>query len=463
MVRRRGADRRVAEAPARAVVVAVEGESAVHVAHPPREVPQRGREEVLAAEDAEHVRLGDPPGHVLAPAVVVLGDGEAGAGVVGGDLLLHPREKADRADPRVHRDPAVLGVGGVPERAGGLHPRRRHLGAVVGLGDAHAPAPRLRIPVQVEDVHEAPAGAALGVPHRVEVEVEEVAAAVVGGVLQAHEALPAVAHGAEDEGFRRHRLDRRRPLLGPLNGLRVGQLAGGADARVGGGPEVRLVVERVEERPRGVAARVGEGRLEPGHELVLVDDAVAGVGRVGEAAALRGARLEEPGVQVVRGQVHVAARRLVGGHVPGHGDGDDHRGPGRQRSRHVRAHRLAGHVAAAQEVVVLVAVVGAGVRGVRLPVVGGPAVAAQPPEPQASRPARPVGLVHAVDVGRDGVPRGGRVDGEADAPGRGAGAASARRTASSGPPTHSRRKPPTGAPGGEGRARPENDRSSRSR
>ena len=190
-----------------------------------------------------------------------------------------------------------------------------------------------------------------------------------------------------------------------------------------------------------------EGGLEPGHELVLVDDAVARVRRVGEAAALGGAGLEEAGVQEVRGLVDVAVGGLVGGDVAGHGHGDDHRGARGQCSRHVGPHGLARDVAPAEVVVVLVAVVGAGVRGVRLPVVGRPAVAAQPPEPQAPGTAGPVRLVHPVDVGRDRVSRGRRVDREPDAPGRPRASASGRRTGSWGRRSRRPRRPATAAPG----------------
>ena len=206
--------------------------------------------------------------------------------------------------------------------------------------------------------------------------------------------------------------------LGAQRELRVGDLARRPDARVGRGPEVRLVVERVEERAGGVPARAGEGRLEPGHELVLVDDAVAGVGRVGQAPALRGTRLEEARVQVVRGLVDVAGRRLVGGDVAGHGDGHDHRGSGRVRRGHVRTDGFAGNVAATEVVVVLVVKVGAGVRSVRLPVVSRPAVAPEARQAEAARAARPARLVHPVDVGRDRVARRRRVDREPDDAGR---------------------------------------------
>ena len=104
----------------------------------------------------------------------------------------------------------------------------------------------------VEDVHQAPARATLGLAHRVEVEVEEVAAAAVGGVLQCHEALPAVAHRSEDERLRRHGLDRGGERRRALDDLGVADRTGRADPRVRVGPQVGLVVERVEERARRV-------------------------------------------------------------------------------------------------------------------------------------------------------------------------------------------------------------------
>ena len=173
----------------------------------------------------------------------------------------------------------------------------------------------------------------------------------------------------------------------------------------------------VEECPRRVAAGVARG-LEPGDELVLVHDPVAGVGRIREAAALRGARLVEAHRQPARSLRHVAAAGLVGRHVPGDGHGHQHRRTGREGARDVGADRLARSAAAAQEGVVLVLEVGAGVRGVRLPVVGGPAVAAQPAEPEAARAPAPVGLVGPVDERRDRRAPRRRVDRETDRAGR---------------------------------------------
>ncbi len=110
--------------------------------------------------------------------------------------------------------------------------------------------------------------------------------------------------------------------------------------------------------------------------------------------------------------------RLVGRDVARDRHRDDHRRASRERPRHVRPHRLARRLAAAQEVVVLVVEVGPRVRGVLLPVVGGPAVAAEPPEPLAARAAAPVVDVRAVDVGRDRHAARLRVDRETDRPGR---------------------------------------------
>ena len=180
-------------------------------------------------------------------------------------------------------------------------------------------------------------------------------------------------------------------------------------------PEVGLVVERVEDRPRRVAPGVRDG-LEPGHELVLVDDAVAGVGRIREAAALGGPRLVEARRQEVRRLVDVAAARLVGRDVAGDRDAHHDRGSGGMGRGHVRADGLSGHAAAAQEAVVLMLEVGAGIRGVRLPVVGRPAVPAEPRQAQPAGAAGPVRVVPPVDEGGDGLAWPGRVDREADGP-----------------------------------------------
>ena len=147
-----------------------------------------------------------------------------------------------------------------------------------------------------------------------------------------------------------------------------------------------------------------------------------GVGRVGEAAALRRPRLEEAHVEVVRGLVDVAARGLVGGHVAGHGHGDDHRGargqgarrpavapPRRARRRRPGSRRSGG--------------------GSRRPRSRRSSPSCRPssgcrPAARAlgqREPACPVGLVPPVDEGRDGVAGGGRVDREAHAPAGGGG------------------------------------------
>ena len=76
---------------------------------------------------AEDIGLGHGAGDVVATAVVVLGDGEARARVVGCDLLLHAADEADGARAGVAGDPARLLVGRIPERSGSLDAGRHQL------------------------------------------------------------------------------------------------------------------------------------------------------------------------------------------------------------------------------------------------------------------------------------------------------------------------------------------------
>ena len=106
------------------------------------------------------------------------------------------------------------------------------------------------------------------------VEVEELPAPGVGSVLQRHEPVVAVADEPEDQRLGRDRLDRRRVFgVEPCDLLIGGFLR--MDPRVGAGPEVGLVVQVIEDRPRGVLPRLGERLLQPPDELVLKDLPVA--------------------------------------------------------------------------------------------------------------------------------------------------------------------------------------------
>ncbi len=128
-VRGVGVDRRVAELAAGAVVVEIHVERGVDEARAAVELPQAGGEDALAAEDAQHVGLGDRAGDVVAAAVVVFGDGDLGAGIEVVDVALDARQQSDRALGCPLGDPAMspqwliqlrFGVGRIPERARGL-------------------------------------------------------------------------------------------------------------------------------------------------------------------------------------------------------------------------------------------------------------------------------------------------------------------------------------------------------
>src|SRR5580700_11806098 len=74
------------------------------------------------------------------------------------------------------------------------------------------------------------------------------------------------------------------------------------------------------------------------------------------------------------------------------------------------SHSLGGGGAGAEVVIVVVDVVAAGVRGVGLPIVGRPSVAARAVEGQEWRSAGDAGIkINAVDIGRDWL-GDGRVD-----------------------------------------------------
>ena len=79
-------DAGVAEAAVRAIEVAEYLERAVDEIAVRLERPQRRGIQPFAAEDAEHVRLGDGAGDVVGAAVVVFRDREFRARVVGGNL-----------------------------------------------------------------------------------------------------------------------------------------------------------------------------------------------------------------------------------------------------------------------------------------------------------------------------------------------------------------------------------------
>src|SRR5208337_1770988 len=78
------------------------------------------------------------------------------------------------------------------------------------------------------------------------------------------------------------------------------------------------------------------------------------------------------------------------------------------------ANGFGGRGAAAEVVVVFVEVVAASVRGVGLPVVGGPAIAARAIESEMRRRIRDAGVeIEAVDVGRNRMGIAG-IDGDGD-------------------------------------------------
>ncbi len=164
-------------------------------------------------------------------------------------------------------------------------------------------------------------------------------------------------------------------------------------------PEVRLVIER--KRDRRSARR--RHRLGPGHELVLVHEGVRGVGRRRDGVALDGPVLLEARLQVVGARIaHVAAAVLVAGHVVDDRDGEHRRRVDAGGAGEHRRQRRAGGVAARQVGVVLEHVVAAGVRRVRLPVVGGHPVAARAQQPVAVL-RRTGGGRRSVDERRDRV------------------------------------------------------------
>ena len=140
-----------------AVVVAERLERRVGEGLVAEQGPVGGVGHALLAEDPQHVGIGDGAADLVAAAVVPLADRQPGARVVGRDLALEPGEQVDRAVQDVVGDPAVLDVGRVPQRAGGLLAGGDLGRAVTGgvVGDADAAAGGLRVPVDVEVVDQA--------------------------------------------------------------------------------------------------------------------------------------------------------------------------------------------------------------------------------------------------------------------------------------------------------------------
>jgi hypothetical protein len=153
----RGGDGRVAERASRAVVVAVELESRLDVARQVvvsgAVVPVVGQGDPLSPEHAERVGLREAARDVVAGAEVVLGHGQLGAGVAGGDLLLQPGDEADQPAAQVGGDPALFDIARVPQTARRLQARLDGLGADVLFGDSFGAA-RLGVPVDVERVNQ---------------------------------------------------------------------------------------------------------------------------------------------------------------------------------------------------------------------------------------------------------------------------------------------------------------------
>jgi hypothetical protein len=98
---------------------------------------------------------------ITAP-IVPLGDRKLGLGIVIADFSGQARQEVDRPPHSVLRDPTVLGICHVPERALSLFTCRNDVRAVGGFGDPHAAALCLGIPMKVEVVDQAFTRALLG-------------------------------------------------------------------------------------------------------------------------------------------------------------------------------------------------------------------------------------------------------------------------------------------------------------
>src|SRR5208337_2264923 len=219
----------------------------------------------------------------------------------------------------------------------------------------------LGVPMQVEYVDELPAGRDAGQAQLVDVPVEEIAVGrSVWRVLKGQIALPAVAYGPEYERIWDDVLDRGSSRDCARQEFVIANRIG-MDPRVRRGPEVRLIVEVVEQRGKTLRVHTGKSGFEKPHELVLVDVRIVQVRRIRKGGALGGQRDAKPHVQIVGGRRHIAAAELVRRDVTGHGDRDDGRGAGRERCRRGGANRLGGDVATSQISVVLVVPVRAGV------------------------------------------------------------------------------------------------------
>ena len=329
-----------------------------------------------------------------------------------GDFLLHPWNQANRLLPLVV-DPAPLAVGRVPQRARSLEARVDRLGRHVRLDDALG-ALGLRVPVNVQHVNEALVVLALELAHRrqIEVDVRLVARAELFRVRGARQRLvfvPAEHDAAEHHGRRIDRGDGRGERLRARHHLVVRRLVR-VDSRMGGRPERRLVVERVElDSPlRGVAQLVHEEI----DELVLVDRAVVQIGRRAVRSTLVGIG---PVPALAGGLLRLAHRLvLVRRHVVDERDGRERLGAEalvvRGKIEKLRSRLVAVLVAerGARPVVAHVPIVFARVRSIVLPVVRRLPV----PTHASHGDAEPVGglRVDAVDVRADGTDDGRRVD-----------------------------------------------------
>src|SRR5208337_1065075 len=113
--------------------------------------------------DAEVIGLRDGAGDVLATAVVVFGDGDFHAGILGGDAGLQPAEDVDGSAEHISSNPRIFGVGSIPEAAWALHDGLHLRGGKRGTGEAGdtiaAAIGGFGIPVEVVDIHE---GLAIG-------------------------------------------------------------------------------------------------------------------------------------------------------------------------------------------------------------------------------------------------------------------------------------------------------------